>query len=77
MDSHQLNGRVFEAMLCGAVSVDSEDDLIDKIKYFLEHEDERLEIAARGELKVRQYYNHIEFWEKVINKFKEVQELTL
>ncbi len=23
----------------------------DKIKYFLEHEDERLEIAARGELK--------------------------
>lgn len=59
------------------VSFDSEDDLIDKIKYFLEHEDERLEIAARGELKARQYYNHIEFWEKVINKLKEVQELTL
>jgi len=97
MDSHQLKGRVFEAILCGAmllesenpqircyftpgkdyVSFDSEDDLVDKIKYFLEHEDERLEIAARGELKVRKYYNHTEFWKKVIIKLKEVQELTL
>jgi len=97
VDSHQLKGRVFEAMLCGAmllenenpqtrcyftpgedyVSFDSEDDLVDKIKYFLEHEDERLEIAARGELKVRKYYNHIKFWRKVISKLKEVQELTL
>ena len=59
------------------MSFDSEDDLVDKIKYFLEHEDERLEIAARGELKARQYYNHTEFWGKVINKLKEVQELTL
>lgn len=35
------------------VSFNSEDDLMDKIKYFLEHEDERLEIAAWGELKAR------------------------
>lgn len=97
VDSHQLKGRVFETMLCGAmlmenenpqircyftpgedyVSFDSEDDLIDKIKYFLEHEDERLEIAARGELKAWNYYNHIEFWGKVISKLKEVRKLTL
>lgn len=95
--SHQLKGRVFEAMLCGAmlmesensqtrcyftpgedyVSFDSKYDLIDKIRYFLEHEDERLEIAARGELKARKYLNHTEFWGKVISKLKEVQELTL
>jgi len=95
--SHGLKGRVFEAMLCGAmllesenpqtrcyftpgkdyVSFDSEDDLVDKIKYFLEHDDERVEIAARGELKARQYYNHTEFWGQVINKLKEVQKLTL
>lgn len=95
VDSHQLKGRVFEAMLCGAmlmesenpqtrcyftpgedyVSFDSEDDLTDKIRYFLEHEDERLEIAARGELKARKYYNHTEFWGKVISKLKEVKEV--
>ena len=57
------------------VSFDSEDDLVDKIKYFLEHEDERLEIAARGELKARKYYNHTEFWGKVISKLKEVKEV--
>lgn len=97
LDSHQLKGRVFEAILCGAmlmesenpqtqcyftpgedyVSFNSKEDLVDKIKYYLEHEDERSEIAARGELKARKYYNHIEFWGKVINKLKEVQELTL
>lgn len=59
------------------MSFDLEDDLPDKIRYFLEHEGERLEIAVRGELKVRKYYNHIEFWEKVIRKLKEVQELSL
>jgi len=94
-NSHQLKGRVFEAMLCGAmlmesenpqtrcyftpgedyVSFDSEDDLTGKIRYFLEHEDERLEIAARGELKARKYYNHTEFWGKVISKLKEVKEV--
>jgi len=97
VDFDQLKGRVFEALLCGAmlmenenaqiqcyftpgedyVSFNSKEDLVDKIQYYLEHEDERLEIAARGELKVRNFYNHTEFWKKVINKLKEVQELPL
>lgn len=97
VDSHQLKGRIFEAMLCGALLMESEnpqtqcyflpgidyvgfnskEDLVAKIKYYLEHEDERAKIAAQGKQKVQQYYNHILFWEKVINKLEEVQELPL
>ena len=97
VSAHQLKGRVFETMLCGAmlmesenpqtqcyftpmqdyVSFDSKDDLVDKTRYYLEHEDERAEIAARGELKVRQYYNHVEFWKRIMDKLEEVKELPL
>jgi len=59
------------------LALNSENDLIDKIKYYLEHEDERSEIAARGNKKVQQYYNHTQFWENVINKLEELQVLPL
>ena len=50
------------------VTFDSKDDLVDKVRYYLAHEDERLEIAARGELKARQYYNHVELWKRIMGK---------
>jgi len=90
VDAHQLKGRVFETMLCGAmlmesenaqtsryftpmkdyISFDSKEDLVDKLRYYLKHEDERAEIAARGELKVRKQYNYFRFWKEIMNKLE-------
>jgi len=92
VDDHQLKGRVFETMMCGAmlmesendqiskyfipmqdyVSFSSKEDLVDKLRYYLSHEDERAEIAARGEKKAREYYNHTKFWEAILNKLGQV-----
>ena len=77
MESENPQTRCYFTPMQDYVSFDSKNDLVDKIRYYLEHEDERAEIAARGELKVRQYYNHIEFWKRVMNKLEEVKGLPM
>ena len=87
VDSHQLKGRVFETMLCGAmlieddnpqtrcyftpmtdyVSFTSPDDLADKIRHYLVHDDERAAIAARGEERTRALYNYELYWRRIFD----------
>jgi len=43
-----------------------EDDLIDKIKYYLHHEDEREGIARNGRNKALRFYNERRFWGRVL-----------
>lgn len=89
--SHQLKGRVFEILLCGAMLMDTENpqtafffepgkdyvafdtpaDMLEKVRYFLAHETERREIAARGQQKVKRYCNGTTFWQIVIGRLEE------
>ena len=55
------------------VSFSSKEDLLQKLLYYLQHEDERSAIAARGEQKARQYYNHALFWRAVLDKLSQIQ----
>lgn len=49
---------------------ESEDDLIDKIRYYLEHEEERTQIAENGRKKVRECYT----WKQRIEDIMAVME---
>ena len=40
------------------VYFESEQDLIDKIQYYLEHEDERKQIAYNGWQKIQQFFSY-------------------
>jgi glycosyltransferase involved in cell wall biosynthesis len=42
------------------------DDLLEKVRYYLEHEDERNAIALAGQKKVEQLYSAKKFWEEVL-----------
>ncbi len=41
-------------------------DLLEKIKYYLEHEEERLSIASAGQRKTEELYSAKTFWEEVL-----------
>jgi hypothetical protein len=55
------------------VSFDSKADLLDKVRYYLEHEDERQEIACNGYRKATTEYNHQVFWNRVMDKLAELK----
>ena len=50
------------------VIYENEEDLIQKIKYYLEHEEERVEIARKGQEKVRKMYT----WKQRIEDIMEI-----
>jgi spore maturation protein CgeB len=45
----------------------SDVDLFEKIRYYLEHEEERLLIANSGQKKTEQLYSAKTFWDKTLN----------
>jgi hypothetical protein len=47
------------------VFFDSKEDLLNKINYYTDNENERLKIANNGREKVIKYYNSNIFWEKI------------
>jgi hypothetical protein len=57
------------------VAFDSRKDLFDKIRYYLNHEDERREIAHNGYMKATQEYNYKVFWDSVLARLKELKLL--
>lgn len=59
--------RYFEPMV-DYVPFSDEKDLIDKVRYYLAHDDEREAIAANGRQKVREKYNCEAFWRAVLEK---------
>jgi len=46
----------------------TEDDLLNKVRYYLEHDDERKLIANNGYRKTQELYSAQTFWKKVLNK---------
>lgn len=83
----QIRGRVYEATLCGAMLLESENpetarwfepmvdyvpfrdgkDLVAKVRYYLENDDEREKIAAAGHSKTTQRYTGTAFWKTMID----------
>jgi hypothetical protein len=53
------------------VTFESKEDLLDKVRYYLEHEDERREIAHNGYVKATQEYSHHAFWKKTMDRLEE------
>jgi hypothetical protein len=49
------------------VAFSSKEELLEKINYYLEHEDERNRIAKSGYRKVRQLFNGKRFWNALLN----------
>jgi hypothetical protein len=84
---HQTKGRVYEACLCGALLLESQNtetrkiltpmldyvefsdkfDLLEKIKYYLDHKEEASALASSGCRKVTQYYSGVTFWQKILD----------
>ncbi len=48
--------------------IKQEVDLLKKVRYYLEHEDERLLIANNGCKKTRELYSAKTFWTKVLER---------
>jgi len=59
--------KYFEPMI-DYVPFSDNKDLVDKVRYYLAHDDEREEIAANGHRKVTEKYNCRIFWQKVLDK---------
>jgi hypothetical protein len=57
------------------VEFESKEDLVDKVRYYLEHEDERREIALNGHRKALKEYNHHVYWGRMVAKLKELNLL--
>jgi spore maturation protein CgeB len=77
MENDNPQTRCYFTPMQDYVSFGSPADLVDKIRHFLAHEDERQEIAARGEQKVRQIYSSQHFWKAIFNKLEEVRTVPL
>lgn len=59
--------RWFEPMV-DYVPFTDEADLVEKARYFLAHESERAEIAARGHQKAKQKYSGEQFWKTLLGR---------
>jgi hypothetical protein len=55
------------------VSFGSKSDMLDKVRYYLEHDAERQRIALSGHLKATREYNHQVFWNRVMDKLAELK----
>ena len=97
VNHHQMKGRIFEVMLCGAMLMESENpqtpcylrpmkdyvsfesppDLVEKLRYFLDHDDERTAIAARGHERALQHCDNYAFWKKIADRIEEAREWPL
>lgn len=91
----QYKGRIFEATLCGAMLLESENsetakwfepmvdyvpfadeaDLVDKARYYLEHDADRRAIAAKGHQKAKEKYTGYTFWKTVLAKLNMMPKL--
>lgn len=59
--------KLFEPMV-DYIPFSDEADLVEKVRYYLTHDDERTEIAARGHKKVNEKYSGEIFWKTVFEK---------
>jgi hypothetical protein len=68
MESENAETPQYFTPMVDYVVFDSKQDLADKVRYYLEHEDQRQRIAYNGYMKATTEYNHNVFWNKVMGK---------
>ena len=66
-DSHEILDKLFVPMV-DYIRYDNRQDMIEKIMYFLNNEDELLKITKCGHSKVLKTCNSTIFWQTIINK---------
>ncbi len=52
------------------VPFSSKEDLVDKLRYYLNHEDELMAIAVQGRLTAIKNYSSNRFWQLLLNKLE-------
>lgn len=72
MESENAETPQYFTPMVDYVVFDSKQDLVDKVRYYLEHEDERQRIAYNGYIRATTEYNHNVFWNKVMGKLEEL-----
>lgn len=77
MENDNAQTRQYLTPLQDYVSYSSPADLVDKVRYYLAHENERLEIAARGKERFHANYDSAHFWKAVVDRFEAVKGLPL
>lgn len=55
------------------VAFDDMDDMVEKIRYYLSHEDERLKIAAAGKRLFDEYYNPERHGQEILAALTQIQ----
>jgi spore maturation protein CgeB len=75
MENDNEETKRFFTPMVDYVTFESKDDLVDKVRYYLEHEDERQRIAMNGHLKATREYNTRVFWSKVMERLGELKLL--
>ena len=58
------------------VEYDSKEDMAEKARYYLEHEEEREQIANSGYKRMVSKYNHDIFWDRIMSKLTELDALS-
>ena len=54
------------------VEFDSKEDLLDKVRYYLDNEDERNEIASNGHANAVQQFGHRQFWDRALKRIEQL-----
>ena len=68
LENRNSETRQFFEPMVDYVDFESKEDMADKVRYFLEHDDERLAIAMNGYRKATEQYNYRTFWDQIMHK---------
>jgi hypothetical protein len=71
MENENQETKKFFTPMVDYVTFTSKDDLVDKVRYYVEHDDERLRIAMNGHLKATRECNHRVFWDRIMGRLAE------
>jgi hypothetical protein len=75
MENENSETKQFFTPMVDYVSFGSKEDLLDKVRYYLQHDAERQEIAYNGYRKATSEYNHRVFWNRTLDKLAELKVL--
>jgi hypothetical protein len=73
MESDNNETPQFFTPMVDYVVFDSKEDLLEKCRYYLDHDEERQEIAYNGYLKATTKYNHQVYWDTIMDRLEELR----
>jgi hypothetical protein len=73
MESENSETNQFFTPMVDYVVFSSKEDLLEKVRYYMQHDAERQEIANNGFRKATTEYNHQVFWNRIMDKLAELK----